>query len=65
MCSDCGRVGDKPALDARSWVCPCGSVHDRDVIAAQNIRAAGRADRGARVGPAPVPAQRGDAVTHR
>ncbi|MER7469700.1 hypothetical protein [Micromonospora sp. NPDC000018] len=68
MCSDCGRGGDKPALDARSWVRPCGSVHGRDVIAAENIRAAGRADlndRGARVGPAPVPAQGGDAVTHR
>ncbi|MEU5948888.1 transposase [Micromonospora sp. NPDC047465] len=68
MCSDCGRVGDKLALDVRSWVCPCGSVHDRDGNAARNIRAAGRADlndRGAQVRPAPLPAQRGEAVTHR
>ncbi|MFG1951812.1 RNA-guided endonuclease InsQ/TnpB family protein [Micromonospora sp. NPDC048830] len=68
MCSTCGRVGDKLALNIRSWACPCGGVHDRDVNAARNIRAAGRADlndRGARVRPAPMPAQRGEAVTHR
>ncbi|SCL16525.1 putative transposase [Micromonospora inyonensis] len=68
MCSDCGRVADKLALHVRSWTCPCGSVHDRDVNAARNIRAAGRADlndRGAQVRPASVPAPRDEAVTHR
>jgi putative transposase len=28
------------ALDVRSWTCPCGSTHDRDVNAAINIKAA-------------------------
>lgn len=68
MCSECGAVGDKVPLAVRSWTCPCGAVHDRDVNAAKNIRAAGRADlndRGAQVRPAPVPAQRGEAVTRR
>ncbi|MGC4808766.1 RNA-guided endonuclease InsQ/TnpB family protein [Micromonospora sp. DT233] len=67
MCSDCGRVNDKMTLDVRSWSCPCGSHHDRDVNAAKNIRAAGRADlndRGAQVRPASVPAPRREAVTH-
>jgi putative transposase len=67
MCSDCGRVNEKMALDVRSWTCPCGSTHDRDINAAINIRAAGRADlndRGAQVRPASVPAQRGEAVIH-
>jgi putative transposase len=43
MCSDCGRINDKMALDVRSWTCPCGSAHDRDVNAAMNVLAAGRA----------------------
>jgi putative transposase len=67
MCSDCGRINDKMALDVRAWDCPCGSRHDRDVNAAKNIKAAGQADfndRGAQVRPAPVPAPRGEAVTH-
>jgi putative transposase len=44
MCSDCGHVNDKIALNVRSWDCLCGSHHDRDVNAAINIKAAGRAD---------------------
>nr|WP_312877666.1 transposase [Lentzea indica] len=67
MCSDCGRINEKMALDVRSWVCPCGSTHDRDVNAAQNIKAAGQADfndRGAQVRPAVMPAPRDEAVTH-
>ncbi|WP_223199569.1 RNA-guided endonuclease InsQ/TnpB family protein, partial [Solihabitans fulvus] len=66
-CSDCGRIGEKLPLSVRSWTCPCGSVHDRDVNAARNIKAAGQADfndRGARVRPGLVPAPRGETVTH-
>jgi putative transposase len=48
-CSTCGAVGEKKPLHVRSWTCPCGAVHDRDVNAAINILAAGRADR-----PTPV-----------
>lgn len=43
-CSRCGHVLDALPLGVREWVCPvCGDVHDRDVNAARNILAAGRA----------------------
>jgi putative transposase len=43
-CFDCGHVLASLLLDTRRWTCPkCGSVHDRDVNAAQNILAAGLA----------------------
>jgi putative transposase len=68
MCSQCGRINDKTALNIRSWDCPCGAAHDRDVNAAINVLAAGQADnsndRRARVRPGLVPARRGEAVTH-
>ncbi|MGS2615023.1 RNA-guided endonuclease InsQ/TnpB family protein [Micromonospora sp. LZ34] len=68
MCSVCGRINDKLDLSIRSWDCPCGSHHDRDINAAKNVLAAGQADkskdRGAYVRPAPVPAARREAVTH-
>jgi putative transposase len=46
VCSACGvKDGPKP-LSVRIWACAaCGTVHDRDVNAARNILAAGRADR--------------------
>ncbi|MGH3376545.1 MAG: zinc ribbon domain-containing protein [Actinoallomurus sp.] len=25
MCSGCGRINDKMALNVRAWDCPCGS----------------------------------------
>ncbi|MFD7875337.1 RNA-guided endonuclease InsQ/TnpB family protein [Streptomyces sp. NPDC059766] len=70
VCSACGiKDGPKP-LHVREWTCQeCGTVHDRDVNAARNILAAGRADRlnacGAPVGRAHVPAQRGEAGSHQ
>ncbi|WP_232795107.1 transposase [Kitasatospora sp. NRRL B-11411] len=69
VCSVCGvKDGPKP-LDVREWTCEeCGAVLDRDVNAAVNVaRAAGLAVPacGAQVGPVPVPAQRGEAGTHR
>jgi putative transposase len=67
-CSACGRVNDKLPLNIRVWTCLCGSVHDRDVNAAINILAAGRAerqnDRGAQVRPASVPAPRCETGIH-
>jgi putative transposase len=68
MCSACGRLGEKQPLSVRAWTCPCGTAHDRDINAALNIRAAGRADlndRGAQVRPGAIPAPRDEAVTHR
>ena len=45
ICSDCGRVDGPKSLSVRTWSCPCGVVHDRDLNAAKNILAAGRAER--------------------
>jgi putative transposase len=43
-CSHCGYLLDTLPPGLREWTCPgCGEVHDRDVNAAQNILAAGRA----------------------
>jgi putative transposase len=44
LCSACGvKDGPKP-LKVRAWTCDaCGATHDRDVNAAKNILAAGRA----------------------
>ncbi|TLF74411.1 RNA-guided endonuclease InsQ/TnpB family protein [Nocardia cyriacigeorgica] len=44
-CSTCGRVDGRKPLSVREWGCPCGAVHDRDLNAAINILAAGRAER--------------------
>jgi putative transposase len=69
-CSACGaKDGPKP-LHVRSWQCKaCGAVHDRDVNAARNILAAGRAERlnacGGTVRPAAPPARPGETGTHR
>ena len=48
LCSTCGALQEKLALNVRTWTCACGLTHDRDVNAAINIRAAGLA---ASVGP--------------
>jgi putative transposase len=41
-CHSCGHKLDKLTLGIREWACPrCGSVHDRDINAAINIKALG------------------------
>jgi putative transposase len=42
-CSACGLVAESLPLSIRSWTCPCGAEHDRDINAAINILAAGMA----------------------
>jgi putative transposase len=43
-CCDCGHILDSLTLDVRHWTCPeCGVQHDRDINAARNILAVGRA----------------------
>jgi putative transposase len=45
-CSGCGANNGPKPLSVRSWTCRvCGAVQDRDVNAARNILAAGRAER--------------------
>lgn len=43
LCSSCGTVTDRKALNVRKWTCACGATHDRDVNAAKNVLAAGLA----------------------
>ena len=43
LCSTCGKLQEKLPLNVRTWTCGCGAIHDRDVNAAINIRAAGLA----------------------
>ncbi len=41
-CNGCGHVVSALPLNVRSWGCPeCGTLHDRDINAARNIRAEG------------------------
>ena len=70
VCSACGTNDGPKPLYVRAWACAaCGTVHDRDVNAAQNILAAGRADKsnacGGQVRPAPPLAPAGEAGTLR
>lgn len=70
VCWVCGaKDGPKP-LRVRTWTCAaCGTTHDRDVNAARNILAAGRADRrnacGGDVRPGSGLAVAVEAGTHR
>jgi len=70
ICSECGATDGTKPLDVRAWTCAtCGAVHDRDVNAARNILAAGRAERlnacGGDVRPSPAVAVPSEAGTHR
>ncbi|MEU4515352.1 transposase [Nonomuraea wenchangensis] len=64
-----GLVAESMPLAVRSWTCPCGAAHDRDVNAAINILAAGRAERlnacGVQVRPGFTSAQRSEAGSLR
>jgi putative transposase len=45
LCSACGKKDGPKPLSIREWQCTaCGVVHDRDLNAAKNIHAAGRAE---------------------
>jgi hypothetical protein len=69
-CSACGaKDGPKP-LHVRSWECSaCRAVHDRDINAARNVLAAGRAERlnacGGTVRPGASLARPSETGTHR
>ncbi len=41
LCGKCGAINQALTLKDRVWTCGCGAVHDRDLNAAQNIRAEG------------------------
>ncbi|MFF4145127.1 RNA-guided endonuclease InsQ/TnpB family protein [Streptomyces sp. NPDC001698] len=43
LCSACGALQESLPLHVRTWTCACGTTHDRDVNAAKNLLAAGRA----------------------
>ncbi len=43
LCSACGTLQEQMPLSVRTWTCGCGAIHDRDVNAAKNLLAAGRA----------------------
>ncbi len=53
LCSVCGTLQEKMPLHVRTWTCECGTAHDRDVNAAQNLLAAGRAVRACGAGVRP------------
>ncbi|WP_327312948.1 RNA-guided endonuclease InsQ/TnpB family protein [Streptomyces sp. NBC_01235] len=44
LCSACGTLAERMPLNVRTWTCDnCGTTHDRDVNAANNLLAAGPA----------------------
>ncbi|MFB6807592.1 RNA-guided endonuclease InsQ/TnpB family protein [Streptomyces sp. NPDC056387] len=70
VCSACGINGGAKPMAVRAWTCgSCQVTHDRDINAAKNILAAGRADSrnasGGQVRPGLIPAQPGERGTSR
>ena len=70
LCSQCGANDGSKPLSVRTWTCvACAVVHDRDINAARNILAAGRAERlnarGGTVRPPLAVAGPAEAGTHR
>lgn len=63
MCSVCGALGGKKPLHVREWTCTCGTVHDRDLNAAMNILAAGRAESSTPVELVSVPTSFGQSAS--
>ncbi|MCC3653975.1 transposase [Streptomyces sp. S07_1.15] len=43
LCGACGTVAASMPLNVRQWTCDCGTLHDRDINAARNLKAAGLA----------------------
>ena len=59
-CSGCGHLLASLPLRDREWACPsCGLLHDRDVNAAVNVKAAGLAVAACGGGVRPKPVSRG------
>jgi putative transposase len=38
LCPECGQLNNKLTLADREWTCECGAKHDRDLLAANNIK---------------------------
>ncbi|WP_405483694.1 RNA-guided endonuclease InsQ/TnpB family protein [Streptomyces sp. NBC_00009] len=68
VCSTCGHHDGPKPLHVREWTCPaCGTVHDRDVNAAKNVKAAAglaASACGAKIRPEPLLAQREETGSH-
>jgi putative transposase len=41
LCSECGALNPNLTLSDRTWLCSCGTQHDRDLNASRNILAEG------------------------
>ncbi|NVM30512.1 MAG: IS200/IS605 family element transposase accessory protein TnpB [Candidatus Helarchaeota archaeon] len=40
-CSVCGQINNDLQLSEKTWTCPCGATHDRDVNASTNLKEEG------------------------
>ncbi len=62
LCGRCGALNKGLSLNDREWRCACGTLHDRDVNAARNIRVEGLRSLGVAAGHAETQNARGEAV---